>query len=377
MLKETNYPMDGKRVVWAMDDRGYRSGTEFYTIPKEDWEASPYANVHKYNHDVYPARAALGSNGCSDCHSESSDFFFAQVVKYPFDTNATPVTETQYKLLGYDGNPQIYSNAARATAAFFRWLTIIVLAGLFIHIALDFFARLRLRRAEKSAETASEIAEQTVQRFNTHYLTQHLLLIISVLLMVISAIFLWGLRYSGASWAASLTGALGGVEFWRIVHRGGALVLIFVSCYHLIYSLVHPEGRRDFLLMIPRGKDFRDFGQNLLWFIGLRQHRPQFGRFTYFEKFDYWAVFWGFAIMIGSGLALWFPEIFRLIIPSASPAFFEAMKEAHSHEAVLAVLTIFIWHVYNVHFRPDRFPGTLFWIHGRMSQNEMASEHPL
>lgn len=249
-----------------------------------------------------------------------------------------------------------------------------VLAGLFIHIILDFFARLRLRRSEKLAETA---AEKTVQRFNTHYLTQHLLLIINVLLMVISSIFLWGLRYSGATWAASLTGALGGVDFWRLVHRAGALVLILTSIYHLIYSLVHPDGRRDFKQMIPTGKDFRDFGQNMLWFIGARPERPQFGRFSYFEKFDYWAVFWGCAIMIVSGLALWVPEIFRLIIPSASPAFFEAMKEAHSHEAMLAVLAIFIWHIYNVHFRPDRFPGTFFWVHGRMSQKEITSEHPL
>lgn len=373
LLNDIKYPMAGKKVVWAMNDRVYRSGAEFYTIPKEDWEASPYANVHKYSHDVYPARAALGANGCSDCHSGASNFFFAQVVKYPFDANATPVTEAQHKLLGYDGKPKIYSSAAKATVAFFRWLTIIVLAGLFVHIILDFIARLRLRQAEKSAE----MMEPTIQRFNTHYLTQHLLLIISVLLMVISAVFLWGLRYSGAAWAASLTGALGGVDFWRIVHRGGALVLIFVSCYHLIYSLIHPEGRRDFLLMIPRGKDFRDFGQNILWFIGLRKERPQFGRFSYFEKFDYWAVFWGCVIMIVSGMVLWIPDIFRMVIPSASPAFFEAMKEAHSHEAVLAVLAIFVWHIYNVHLRPDRFPGTWFWIHGRMSMEEMKREHPL
>jgi len=374
LLKATNYPMQGKRVVWAMNDRVYRSGTDFYTIPKEEWEASPYANVHKYSHDVYPAKAALGAKGCGDCHSKSSHFFFAKTVKYPFDGNAQPITEPQFTLLGYNGTPKIYSSAARATAGFFRWLTIIVVAGLFIHIILDFFARLRLHRSEELAVTATE---KTVQRFNTHYLTQHLLLIISVLLMVISAIFLWGLRYSGANWAAALTGALGGVEFWRLVHRAGALVLIFTSCYHLIYSLIHPEGRRDFMLMIPTAKDFRDFGHNVLWFVGLRKERPQFGRFSYFEKFDYWAVFWGCAIMIVSGLALWAPEIFRLIIPSASPAFFEAMKEAHSHEAVLAVLAIFIWHIYNVHFRPDRFPGTLFWIHGRISPNEMLRDHPL
>ncbi len=103
MLEETGYPMQGKRVVWVMNDRVYRTGTEYRTIPMHTWEASPYANVHKYSHDVYPAAAALGSNGCTDCHSPESDFFFASVVKYPFDENAQPVTQPQYEVLGLSG----------------------------------------------------------------------------------------------------------------------------------------------------------------------------------------------------------------------------------------------------------------------------------
>jgi cytochrome b subunit of formate dehydrogenase len=374
LLTEISYPMDGKRVVWAMDDRVYTSGAEYRTIPKEDWEASVYGNVHKYNHDVYPAKTALGSNGCDDCHTADSDFFFAQVLQYPFDDEAKPVTQSQFKIMGYNSGHNIYSSAAATTAAFFRWLTLIVLAGLFIHIVSDFIAR---RRMPRENAVLPDKEENTHQRFNIHYLSQHLLLIMSVLLLVISAVFLWGLRYPGARWAASLASALGGVDFWRIIHRGGALLLIFTCFYHFIYSLVHPEGRRDFVLMLPRRQDLRDLGRNTLWFTGLRKDRPRFGRFTYFEKFDYWAVFWGCAIMIVSGLVMWFPEIVRQLIPSASPAFFESFKEAHAHEAALAVLVIFIWHIYNVHLRPDRFPGTLFWMHGQINRQELVNEHPL
>jgi len=100
MLADTKYPMKGKRVVWVMDDRVYRSGTEYRTLDKETWEASPYANVHNYNHDVYPANAALGAKGCTECHHPDSEFFFAEVVKHPFDENANPITEPQYRLLG-------------------------------------------------------------------------------------------------------------------------------------------------------------------------------------------------------------------------------------------------------------------------------------
>ena len=103
MLNETKYPMEGKRVVWVLNDRVYRSGTEFYMIPKEEWEASPYANVHKYSHDVYPAKAAIGVNGCGDCHKPDSPFFFASVVRFPFDEQAMPVTITQFRILGFSG----------------------------------------------------------------------------------------------------------------------------------------------------------------------------------------------------------------------------------------------------------------------------------
>ncbi|MCD6304329.1 MAG: hypothetical protein J7M21_05135 [Planctomycetes bacterium] len=100
ILKSTDYPMQGKRVLWVMDDRAYSSGTEFRTLPKHPWEASPYANVHTYNHDVYPADAALGAGGCTDCHRPGSWVFFSPVLKYRFDADCKPVTVPQYSLLG-------------------------------------------------------------------------------------------------------------------------------------------------------------------------------------------------------------------------------------------------------------------------------------
>ena len=99
-LADVDYPMDGKRVVWVMDDRVYSSGTEFRTLDMHSWEASPYANVHTYNHDVLPANAALGVNGCTDCHHPEAEFFFASTLKHRFDENAQPVTEPQYQALG-------------------------------------------------------------------------------------------------------------------------------------------------------------------------------------------------------------------------------------------------------------------------------------
>ena len=100
MLKARDYPMDGKRVVWVINDRAYSSGTDYREIPKHDYEASPYGNVHKYSHDIYPARAALGVRGCQDCHSAASPFLFQEVVEYPFGPDGKSVMVPQYTLLG-------------------------------------------------------------------------------------------------------------------------------------------------------------------------------------------------------------------------------------------------------------------------------------
>ena len=102
-LKFKGYDLSGKKIVWVNNDRMYFNGKDFKLLDKEIYEASPYASVHKFSHDVSPARAAIGRNGCTDCHSFSSSFFFAQTLKYPFDENGNPVTEPQYKRLGISG----------------------------------------------------------------------------------------------------------------------------------------------------------------------------------------------------------------------------------------------------------------------------------
>jgi len=102
MLEDIEYPMVGKQVVWVMNNRVYKSADDNFELPMSEWEASPYGNVHKYNHDILPAKAALGANSCTDCHSFNSSFFYAKVLKYPVgnDGNPVPVYVAQYEYLG-------------------------------------------------------------------------------------------------------------------------------------------------------------------------------------------------------------------------------------------------------------------------------------
>lgn len=133
MLADIDYPMEGKRVVWVSNERVYRSGTEYRTIEKHDWEASPFANVHKYSHDILPGRAALGSKGCTECHSLEAPFFFASVVQRPFDErHAEPVTVAQYELLGISRSAAVLGAVRETYVKPVLYLLWLVLAVLFI-----------------------------------------------------------------------------------------------------------------------------------------------------------------------------------------------------------------------------------------------------
>lgn len=201
---------------------------------------------------------------------------------------------------------------------------------------------------------------------------------VSVFALVITAIPLWCLRYPHSSALTSIIDFFGGLEAIRAWHHMAGWMLIFAFTYHLLYVFLHPEGRRDFLLMLPVKKDFTDLYHNILYFTGKRNKPPQFRRFSYFEKFDYWAAFWGCVIMIGTGLIMLFPQKVTFSLPAGwGNAVFDVALEAHFHEAILAALALFIWHMFNVHFRPEKFPGSLIWLHGKITEKERQKEHPL
>jgi len=141
-MKFKGYDLTGKQIVWVNNDRMYLNGKDYKMLDKETYEASPYASVHKFSHDVAPAQAALGRNGCTDCHSFNSTFFFASTLKYPFDENGKPVTEPQYKRLSISGF-MAYTGAIResivkplfyfALVAFLIFLLVNLLTANLIH----------------------------------------------------------------------------------------------------------------------------------------------------------------------------------------------------------------------------------------------------
>jgi cytochrome b subunit of formate dehydrogenase len=153
------------------------------------------------------------------------------------------------------------------------------------------------------------------------------------------------------------------------------LVVFAVHVIELLWRLlVHKERGMVWgsSSMVPQPHDVTQFVQHVQWFLNAGP-RPRFGRYTYWEKFDYWAVFWGMLIIGGSGLLLWFPQAFARLVPGWV---FNVALVVHGEEALLATAFIFTIHFFNSHFRPEKFPMDMVMFTGHVTEEELQHERP-
>ncbi len=188
------------------------------------------------------------------------------------------------------------------------------------------------------------------------------------------------LKFSYTGWAVILSRLLGGFETAGYIHRAAAVLMFGVFLTHL-WDIYRRKKQQQLswraLILGPdtilfTRKDFAEFLATMKWFVALGP-RPAYGRWTYWEKFDYFAVFWGIAIIGTTGLMLWFPVFFTRILPGS---FINVATIVHSDEALLATGFIFTVHFFNTHLRPEKFPMDLTIFTGRMSMAELKRDKP-
>ena len=253
-----------------------------------------------------------------------------------------------------------------------------VVARLKAELAEDIQARIARVKSELEAEilARAELASpvplaREFERFSWNFRAQHWVLLLSCLTLIITGL---PLKFHEARISQLFFDVVGGVGTSTLLHRIGAVGLMAVGAYHLFYLVAFREGRRNLLKLLPVPQDVRDFFEMVRYFLGRTEQKPRFGRFSYVEKFDYWAVYWGMVIMIGSGLILWFLETSLQFLPKFAA---DIAREAHSDEGLLATLAIIIWHFYNVHLNPEHFPVNRTFLTGKISEDEMRRHHPL
>ncbi len=215
-----------------------------------------------------------------------------------------------------------------------------------------------------------------IERFDSFSRFLHVLVIISFLLLALTGMTI---KFAGSPVFQTISKILGGYKVTGVLHRFAAVITILYFVLHLGYllnKLIKQKLTIKELLsgedsLVPNKNDFRDFYKTVKWFLGLGP-RPEYGRWTYWEKFDYFAVFWGVAVIGLSGMLLWFPEFFTgLGIPGWM---INVATIIHSDEALLATGFIFTVHFFNTHFRPEKFPMDTVIFTGTITLKELKEE---
>jgi formate dehydrogenase subunit gamma len=234
--------------------------------------------------------------------------------------------------------------------------------------------RLRIDGPEVPIEPAAAPGEdRQVVRFNRHQRAQHFIMMSSVLILILTGMPQKFFDLGVSQWMIAV---FGGLDSARMIHRVAGVAMLFAGFYHVAYILytIVALKRPVPVWMLPSLKDFTDFFQAIGYYLGMNKTKPKFGRFSYFEKFDYFAVFWGVPVMGLTGLILWFPTVVTQYLPGVVVP---VAGIAHSDEAILATGWLLVVHFYNAHWAPHIFPFNKSIFTGRVSERRYKHEHPM
>lgn len=214
-------------------------------------------------------------------------------------------------------------------------------------------------------------------RFRFVYRVLHATMIVSFLTLALTGL---SLKFSYTAWAPKLSRLFGGFETAGYVHRFAALLMFGTVICHIVRLFRDKRENQATWkavlfgpnTMVPTKRDGQELIATVKWFVGLGP-RPHYGRWTYWEKFDYFAVFWGIIVIGSTGLTLWFPVFFTRFLPGP---FINIATIIHSDEALLATGFIFTVHFFNTHLRPEKFPMDTTIFTGQMPLAELKRDKP-
>jgi cytochrome b subunit of formate dehydrogenase len=253
----------------------------------------------------------------------------------------------------------IGSVAVRWIRWFYLILIFAVIGAMFLHNAIIWRSKAAARRA---------LMNPKMERMSTNQRWQHLILLTSFIVLVITG---FALKFPN-SWLAEVLAM--SERLRSITHRVAGVILIAAGIYHVCYLVAAREGRRLILDFAPRPKDVFDAWGTMSYYLGVSKTKPKFGRFSYAEKAEYWALVWGTALMAVTGIMMWAKVWVGNLL---ARWWVDAATAVHYYEAILATLAIVVWHFYQVFFDPDIYPMNWAWWDGKMPVEHYRHEHEL
>jgi formate dehydrogenase gamma subunit len=240
----------------------------------------------------------------------------------------------------------------------YLFLIPLTLGFMVLHNLLDFVSK--LVRGTRGHGSGAQVV-----RMNLPFRIAHGLVVLSFPVLVLTG---FALTYPEAGWAAPILAWEGRFAVRGWVHRVAGIVLLVSLVYHAIHLALSPRDRAILRHMLPRRVDLTDLWGVFRYNLGLAKERPRFAKFSYAEKMEYWAFLWGSVVMAVSGFLLWFNSFTIRNFPTWVA---DAATAVHFYEAILATLSILVWHFYMVIFDPDVYPMDRAWLTGRASEEHL------
>jgi cytochrome b subunit of formate dehydrogenase len=276
-----------------------------------------------------------------------------------------------------------YKDAARYPKLYdvYGWIQLsvnILFLGFLIHASF-WFVRALVERLQHGGHATLVSDEYAFPRFDVFHRGTYAALIVAFVGMMASGL---ALKYSSQPWGQWLASGLGGFRSASVWHHFFAVMAIVAGITHVargvarISKLRKASTWKTVILgpdsLLPTRRDLRDLGNMFLWFVGFGR-KPGFERWAYWEKLDYWAFFIA-AILIGfSGLMLWYPNLFCVVLPGTILNF---AKMVHSEFAIYTASFLFLIHFFHAHFRPEKFPADLSVLTGMVSEQHLRKYRP-
>ena len=251
-------------------------------------------------------------------------------------------------------------------------LIITTIGGMFLHNALDFFKKARIKKMkQRGLLPERKHGHSLYLRMTVSERIQHIALAVSFMILVITGFML---KFPNTWWVEHIRSiSQNAFEYRSLLHRIAAVVMVAVSLYHLCYIIFTSRGRRLVIDLLPKVQDVKDAIAVAKFNLGISRDKPLLDRFSYVEKSEYWALVWGTIVMSATGFIMWFDNTFIGLLTKLG---WDIASTIHYYEAWLAFLAIIVWHFYFIIFNPDVYPMNLAWIKGTLTEEEMADEHP-
>jgi formate dehydrogenase gamma subunit len=317
-----------------------------------DVVAANCASCHG-SHDIRPSSDPKSSihksnltTTCGTCHPGASENFARFPVHFTPSTGVAPIGD----------------KIASWVRIFYIVLIVLVIVFMYFHGGIDFIRKWLAARKRPGVKY--------YERLTVSERIQHGVLAVSFTVLVLTG---FALKYPDAWWVGIFFDPPAS-PMRGLLHRIAGVITVFLGIYHVLYMLSTRRGRSHMVALIPVFQDLLDAFKLIGYDLGISKERPKFGRYSYIEKIEYFGALWGTFVMAVTGFVLWYPKTFSLFLPSWGV---NVARVIHFYEAILASMTILVWHLYSVMFDPEVYPMNWAKITGKISEEEMRLHHPL